>query len=135
MLPTEFRFALGLVTATAAVVVLYAGRTLLAGKQRSERASQLGGSMMLGKWAMEMGYWALAPPRGTMRRHERLIYLLVGAALTALFVPATAAPPLRPADWPMWAALALVALVGNLSAVLRLRETARLVRRRGGARP
>lgn len=51
-------------------------------------------------------------PRGVMRRSERAVYLTLGACLT----------PLLPAhEAPIIAALALVAVVGNVSAVLRFK--------------
>lgn len=57
------------------------------------------------------------PPRGTMRRHERIIYLLLGACLTAV----------TGVDHPMFAALGLIAVVGNLSAVRRFIKIGRLL--------
>jgi phosphatidylglycerophosphate synthase len=259
MRETDFLVALGSVAVTGAVALLYAGRTLLAGRFVSDRADRLGGSIILGRWAMDMGYWALAPvvrfclaarisanvltwvslvlgalagvmmgmgrlglgalagtvasvcdaldgqvarltgrasdagevldaavdrytdffligglcvhyrgspaalclallallaafmisyvtakgealrievPRGAMRRHERLVYLLVGAAISALIAPSLPVGPggLR-AEYPLWAALALVAVVGNASAVRRLAWMARAARdpRGGGA--
>lgn len=71
------------------------------------------------------------PPRGAMRRQERAVYLVVGAAL----VPIVAAVCGR-AGLPMWLArvpllgvLALVAVVGNVSAVRRLTATAAALRK------
>jgi CDP-diacylglycerol--glycerol-3-phosphate 3-phosphatidyltransferase len=251
MRETDFLLALVSVTVTGAVVVLYAGRTLLAGRFVSERADRLGGSAILGKWAMDMGYWALGPvvrlclaarispnaltwlslvlgavagvmmalgklghaalagtvaslcdaldgqvarridrasdagevldaavdryadfflvaglclhyrsspfalglsllallaafmisyatakaealrlevPRGAMRRHERLVYLLVGAAASALVAPSLSPPR---SEYPLLAALAVIAVVGNISAVRRFGAMARAARRPG----
>ena len=52
----------------------------------------------------------VAPPRGLMRRHERATYLIVGAGVSSII--ANEAPEI--------VALAIVALVGNLAAVIRL---------------
>jgi CDP-diacylglycerol--glycerol-3-phosphate 3-phosphatidyltransferase len=71
------------------------------------------------------------PPRGAMRRQERAVYLVIGVAL----VPITAAAcarmglPLRIAHAPLFAVLALVAVVGNVSAARRLRAIAEAVRK------
>lgn len=66
------------------------------------------------------------PPRGSMRRAERALYLTGGAALVPLFV-ALHSPF---AEAPLIAAVALVAAVGNVSAVRRLMVVAREVRAR-----
>jgi CDP-diacylglycerol---glycerol-3-phosphate 3-phosphatidyltransferase len=71
------------------------------------------------------------PPRGAMRRQERAVYFVLGAG----FVPVVAAAATRwglPASvdhWPLLAMLALVAVVGNVSAVRRLRAVAEAVRK------
>lgn len=60
-------------------------------------------------------------PRGSMRRAERAVYLIAGAALVPLataVLPAEAAYA-RVALLPILAAVALVAVVGNASAILR----------------
>ncbi len=70
-------------------------------------------------------------PRGAMRRQERAVYFVLGAGL----VPVVAAAAARwglPAfvdRWPLLAMLALVAVVGNVSAVRRLRAVAEAVRK------
>ena len=72
------------------------------------------------------------PPRGAMRRHERGVYLISGAALSSIFSPYL--EPFRP--YPalqaplMFAALVVVATAGNGSAIRRLALTARELRRR-----
>jgi CDP-diacylglycerol--glycerol-3-phosphate 3-phosphatidyltransferase len=251
MRETDFLVALASVTVTAAVVLLYTARSLVTGRFASDRADRLGGSAILGRWAMDMGYWALRPvvrlclaarisanaltwlslllglvagvmmafgrlgtgvlagtvaslcdaldgqvarrtgvasdagevldaavdryidfflvaglcvhyrgsplalclgllallasfmisyvtakgealrlevPRGSMRRHERLVYLLVGAAASALIAPSFAPGSRLRAEIPLLAALAVVAVVGNLSAVRRLVWMARAAR-------
>ncbi len=59
-------------------------------------------------------------PRGLMRRHERAIFLTLGAGLTPLLGPAIHA---RFADLPAWSpflgGLAMVAVIGNVAAVQR----------------
>jgi CDP-diacylglycerol--glycerol-3-phosphate 3-phosphatidyltransferase len=63
----------------------------------------------------------LPAPRGSMRRTERAVYLVLGAALSP--IAAWLSP--RWATAPVVATLALVAVVGNASAVQRLRALAR----------
>jgi hypothetical protein len=68
-------------------------------------------------------------PRGAMRRPERAAYLTVAAALcplTALW--ASHGGPAWGAEAPMAVATTLVAVVGNASAVQRLRAIARSLR-------
>ncbi len=64
----------------------------------------------------------LDAPRGAMRRPERAVYLALGAALTP---PAALLAARMHAPWiaraPLAATLALVALVGNVSALRRVR--------------
>jgi CDP-diacylglycerol--glycerol-3-phosphate 3-phosphatidyltransferase len=70
-------------------------------------------------------------PRGAMRRQERAVYLVVGTALVpiAAAVCQRAALPMWIARAPLVAVLAVVAIVGNVSAVRRLRAVAEAVRR------
>ncbi|HTR51396.1 MAG TPA: CDP-alcohol phosphatidyltransferase family protein [Kofleriaceae bacterium] len=58
------------------------------------------------------------PPRGLMRRHERAVYLITGVAFASLF----GLPIL------VTAALAIVAVVGNVAAILRLVRIGRALR-------
>jgi CDP-diacylglycerol--glycerol-3-phosphate 3-phosphatidyltransferase len=51
----------GLVALALVVGVFYGGRVLLAGPAHHPRVERAGGSPLLGKGAMEMGYWALRP--------------------------------------------------------------------------
>ena len=71
------------------------------------------------------------PPRGAMRRHERAVYLLTGSAVAsitiALFEPQRFQ---RPIGVPMVLALAIVAVVSNVSAARRMAAIARAVRAR-----
>jgi hypothetical protein len=62
------------------------------------------------------------------------VYLLVGAAVSALIAPLLPVGPtgLR-AEYPLWAALALVAVIGNASAIRRLAWMARAARGPGDA--
>jgi CDP-diacylglycerol---glycerol-3-phosphate 3-phosphatidyltransferase len=71
------------------------------------------------------------PPRGSMRRAERAIYLLFAAGLTpfaATMAGDDAAIVVR--QGPTVLALALIAVVANVSVVLRLRAIVRAIRRR-----
>jgi CDP-diacylglycerol--glycerol-3-phosphate 3-phosphatidyltransferase len=70
-------------------------------------------------------------PRGSMRRPERAAYLTLGAALcpfAALWASHGGPPWLSEA--PMISATAFVAIIGNVSAVRRLRAVARALRGR-----
>jgi CDP-diacylglycerol---glycerol-3-phosphate 3-phosphatidyltransferase len=58
---TDLVFALGLAMATLVIAVAYAGRVSRAGAARESRIERAGGSPLLGKAAMEMGYWAMRP--------------------------------------------------------------------------
>jgi phosphatidylglycerophosphate synthase len=61
----------------------------------------------------------VTPPRGLMRRHERAVYLITGAGLTPVIGPIAAAHG-WPYTTPMLVALAIVAVIGNQAAALRL---------------
>jgi CDP-diacylglycerol--glycerol-3-phosphate 3-phosphatidyltransferase len=69
----------------------------------------------------------VAPPRGLMRRHERSTYLIAGIGLVPLVGPALAAHGL-PYETTCLVALAVVAVIGNFAAVLRLVRIARSLR-------
>jgi CDP-diacylglycerol--glycerol-3-phosphate 3-phosphatidyltransferase len=74
-------------------------------------------------------------PRGAMRRPERAVYLTLGAALTPVVAHVVLYRTPDAASWmlesPMLGAVALVALVANVSAVRRLSKLASAV---GGPR-
>lgn len=61
----------------------------------------------------------VSPPRGLMRRHERALYLILGVGLVPLLGPALAARG-WPYVTPVLVSLGMVAVIGNLAAVLRL---------------
>lgn len=249
----DLAFALGLAMATLVVAVAYAGRVSRVGAAREPRIERAGGSPLLGKAVMEMGYWAMRPvarlciavglsanavswislalagaagvalgagafgvaavvslassacdaldgmiaretgtasdsgevldaavdryaelfffggvvvherldpfaviltlaatagaimvsyssakaealgvpvPRGSMRRQERAVYLVLGAGLVPIVAAACARAglPASIARAPLFAVLGLVALVGNASAIRRLRAIAEAVR-------
>jgi phosphatidylglycerophosphate synthase len=60
----------------------------------------------------------VTPPRGLMRRHERAMYLIIGIGLVPLVGPILVEHGL-PYAGPELVALAIVAVMGNLAAVLR----------------
>ena len=65
-------------------------------------------------------------PRGLMRRHERAVVLIVGAALTGLFGPSVHGRwPSVPGSAVFVGTLALVAVLGNVATVRRLARIAR----------
>jgi CDP-diacylglycerol---glycerol-3-phosphate 3-phosphatidyltransferase len=71
----------------------------------------IGGGFMVSYASAKAEALHLPAPRGTMRRPERAAYLTLGATLAAL----------AGSLWPLVAAISLVALVANASAVARLR--------------
>jgi CDP-diacylglycerol--glycerol-3-phosphate 3-phosphatidyltransferase len=73
----------------------------------------------------------VVPPRGTMRRHERAVYLLTGAGLSSLTI-AWFEPQrfIKPFGVPMVLGLGIVALVANVSAARRFAAISRAVRAR-----
>jgi CDP-diacylglycerol--glycerol-3-phosphate 3-phosphatidyltransferase len=88
------------------------------------------GAIMVSYATAKAEAFRVQAPRGGMRRQERAVYLVVGAAL----VPVVASVAARwglPAGYeraPLLVALGLVAVVGNVSAAHRLRAIARAVR-------
>lgn len=93
------------------------------------------GSVMVSYSTAKAEALGVVPPRGAMRRQERAVYFLLGAAL----VPIVAAAAHR---WglpsfverlPLLVCLGLVAVVGNVSAVRRFRTIAAAVHRHGPA--
>jgi len=69
----------------------------------------------------------VTPPRGSMRRSERAVLIVLGTALA----PVAAALGVAFSDAPIVVALVVVALVGNVSAVRRLSAVARAVDAKG----
>ncbi len=53
--------SVGLATLTLLVAIAYAGRVTRSGVAKHARVDQAGGSPLLGKGLMEMGYWAMRP--------------------------------------------------------------------------
>jgi CDP-diacylglycerol--glycerol-3-phosphate 3-phosphatidyltransferase len=74
----------------------------------------------------------IVPPKGSMRRHERSVYLIAGCVFSSLLSPWLEPFPRYPAlrATPALAALIVVALVGNYSAARRLWLTAKALRER-----
>lgn len=69
-------------------------------------------------------------PNGLMRRHERASYLIIGVGLTSLFGDAVVRTWALPWASPTIAALAIVAVVGNGAALVRLVRIDRALRAR-----
>jgi len=68
-------------------------------------------------------------PRGLMRRHERAVYLICGIGLTSLFGDLLHEKvPSLPDHSFVIAGLAMVAVIGNVAAVLRLMRIGRALR-------
>jgi CDP-diacylglycerol---glycerol-3-phosphate 3-phosphatidyltransferase len=69
----------------------------------------------------------VTPPRGLMRRHERSIYLIIGTGIASLAGPTLTAHGWPPAT-PVLVSLAVVAVIGNMAAVVRLVRIGRALR-------
>jgi CDP-diacylglycerol---glycerol-3-phosphate 3-phosphatidyltransferase len=69
----------------------------------------------------------VTPPRGLMRRHERSIYLIFGIGLVPLVGPTLVERGL-PYTAPCLVSLAVVAVIGNIAAVVRLVRIGRALR-------
>lgn len=67
------------------------------------------------------------PPRGLMRRHERSVYLIVGIGTVPLVGPILEAHGI-PYVMPCVISLAVVAVIGNVAAVVRLVRIGRALR-------
>jgi phosphatidylglycerophosphate synthase len=91
----------------------------------------LGGSFMFSYSTAKAEAMNIEPPRGTMRRAERAVYLFVGAGFTPFSRVLFADMPshaLR--ELPIVIAVALVAVVTNVSTVQRFMALARALRAR-----
>lgn len=66
----------------------------------------------------------MKPPRGSMKRSDRLTVLVLGAALTP-FSEQWLEPVRRPYAWPVVAALTVIAVLANASAIQRFAALAR----------
>lgn len=90
------------------------------------------GSFMVSYSSAKAEALAVVLPRGSMRRAERALYLNVGAGLSTVSVFWFESDRLFSMflGYPMVLALALVAVVGNLSAVMRLRSIGKALRAR-----
>ena len=87
------------------------------------------GSFMVSYATAKAEALRVTPPRGAMRRAERATYLTVAAALVPFGGGGVFSWPWSP-TLPVLAALGVVAMVANFSAVERLARTAELVRDR-----
>jgi len=92
----------------AGVLVLWAGQTTA---QLLVFAALFGGFMVTYSTA-KAEVLGIPPPRGWMKRPERLVWLIGGATFSAVFTPSTL---------PLLSALGVIALFAHLSAALRLR--------------
>ncbi|HVU52659.1 MAG TPA: CDP-alcohol phosphatidyltransferase family protein [Polyangia bacterium] len=91
------------------------------------------GSYMVSYTTAKAEAMAVPPPRGSMRRAERAVYLLVGAGLTAYTrVAFESFPSHALRELPILVALSLVAVVTNVSAVQRFAAIAAALRDRRG---
>jgi CDP-diacylglycerol---glycerol-3-phosphate 3-phosphatidyltransferase len=95
----------------------------------------LAGSFMVSYSTAKAEALGVEAPKGSMRRPERALYLTLGAALSPVTIPMFELDrqfPV-PVGHPMVFAVALVAVLSNLSAVERLVAIARAVRAKAAA--
>ena len=91
------------------------------------------GSYMISYSTAKAEALGLQAPRGMMRRAERTFYIAAGATFTpviALALPEAWAARIEIHDLPLLVPLALVAFLGNISAVIRFGSIARMARQR-----
>jgi len=90
----------------------------------------LGGSFMVSYSTAKAEALQVDPPKGSMRRPERALYLTLGAALSPITIPWFESGRDYPISigHPMVAALCLVAVMANFSAVERLWAIAKILR-------
>jgi hypothetical protein len=86
------------------------------------------GALMISYSSAKADAMQVPAPKGTMRRHERGAYLIIGAVAAAFTDAWELGRFDRRLGVPMLAALGLIALVGNVSAVRRFVAVARSVR-------
>jgi CDP-diacylglycerol--glycerol-3-phosphate 3-phosphatidyltransferase len=91
------------------------------------------GSFMISYSTAKAEALGLPPPKGIMRRAERTFFLATGATFTPVIAPLW--PPelagrIEIYSLPMLVPLALVAILGNISALVRFEKTARMARDR-----
>jgi phosphatidylglycerophosphate synthase len=90
------------------------------------------GSFMVSYSSAKAEALQVSPPKGSMRRPERAFYLILGAALSPVTIPWWEASREFPVaiGHPMVAALTMVAVLSNVSAVERLVAIAKAMRER-----
>src|SRR6185437_2877167 len=92
----------------------------------------LAGSFMVSYSTAKAEALRVEAPRGSMRRTERAVYLILGAALSPVTIPIFETDRIYgiAIGHPMVFALGLVAVLANLSAIERLYAVAKTVRQR-----
>ncbi len=90
------------------------------------------GSFMVSYSTAKAEALQIEPPKGNMRRPERAIYLILGAALSPITIPWFETIREYPiaVGHPMVAAVALIAVLSNLSALERLYAVSKIIRER-----
>jgi len=90
----------------------------------------LAGSFMVSYSSAQAEAMQVEPPKGSMRRPERAVYLILGAALSPVTIPWFEASRDYPIaiGHPMVIALGLVAVMANVSAIERLWVVAKVIR-------
>lgn len=73
------------------------------------------GSFMVSYSTAKADQYAFTPPRGAMRRSERMVYLLLGTTISAMLGSQHEYQPL-----PVVASLTVIAVFGNHAAIIRL---------------
>lgn len=83
------------------------------------------GSFMISYSSAKAQAMGISPPRGSMKRSDRLVYLILGGSLASLSVAFleedTISPPM---GIPMVVVLLMIAILSNISAIQRLKSLA-----------
>lgn len=82
------------------------------------------GSFMISYSSAKAQAMGITPPRGSMKRSDRLVYLILGGSLASLSVAFFEDPISTPVGVPMVFVLVMIAILSNISAIQRLKALA-----------
>jgi len=83
------------------------------------------GSFMISYSSAKAQAMGITPPRGSMKRSDRLVYLILGGSLASLSVAFIEDPSIAsPVGIPMVFVLVMIAILSNISAIQRLKALA-----------
>src|SRR3954464_268755 len=83
----DYQLAVGLMALVGAAVVLFTARLLLGAALRSDRGRSMGGSAVLGRWVIDLGYWTMNPiVRACLALHISPNALTWASGVTSIYV-------------------------------------------------